>query len=73
MAWYLTVYCIGAVLPVLAVVVADGWRSGAARAEPSMDPEELRAAVLVGMIWPMFLAVVVVLAVAWLAGRAAIR
>ena len=73
MPWYLTMYCIGTVLPVLAVVVVDGWRSGAACAEPSMDPEELRAASLVGLLWPLFLAVLIVLGVAWLAGRAASR
>jgi hypothetical protein len=73
MPWYVTVYCIGAVLPALAMVAADGWRGGARGRGPDVVEEDLGAAVFVGIAWPIFAGGIAVLAVAWLAGWLARR
>ena len=68
MPWWLTLYCCVVPLPAIALVGHYGWEAGSAGHDVS-DNEELRAAALIGALWPLFLALLAVFVVPFLLAR----
>jgi hypothetical protein len=65
MHWMIWLYLAGAAIPAVVVMGHDGWQSGWEGERPTSDPEDLRAAALLGVSWPIWVAALIVYLAAW--------